>query len=210
LDTQSGHGAAEPFGRRAVVYLQWGCLLTIVFLVTYGTTNWLAAQRSARLHLYLNWELQAPFLPWMIYPYLSFNLFMAVPLFLLDCARIRAFGKSLLAVTLIAAAFHLVLPAELGWSRPASVSDYPVFDKLFQLDKPHNLVPSLHIGYSFVALAVIWSATKHAWSKALAVAWMAVMTSSVILVHQHHLIDVAGGLALGAVCYGRFSCNRRT
>ena len=42
---------AKDFGRRLALYLCLSVGLTLLFAVTYGTTNWLASRRSDLYHL---------------------------------------------------------------------------------------------------------------------------------------------------------------
>jgi hypothetical protein len=195
---------AEPFSARLTAYLRWSLALALLFVVTYGSTNWLAAMRPARFRLYFDWELAIPFVPWMIWIYLSVQVFLALPLFVLDAAGISRLGRAFALATLAAAVIHLALPADLGWPRPATVVGYRIFEPLFSIDRPHNLAPSLHIVYSALACMAIWSAAKRVWIKALAAVWLALLVCSVALVHQHHLVDIASGLALAALCNRRF------
>src|SRR5206468_642501 len=84
-------------------------------------SNWLAGRRSNLFRLYLDWELGIPFVPWMIYVYLSINFFLALPVFVLDIDDIRRFAKAFAWVTLAAALAHQLLPTQLGWQRPAQL-----------------------------------------------------------------------------------------
>jgi len=168
--------------------------------LTYGSTNWLAAMRSARFRLYFDWELAIPFVPWMIWVYLSLQVFLALPLFVLGTAGISRLGQTFALVTVTAAAIHLALPADLGWPRPTAVPGHPAFERFFSIDRPHNLVPSLHIGYGALTFMAIRRGTKRMWIKRLAAVWLAWLVCSVSLVHQHHLADTASGLALAALC----------
>ena len=176
--------------------MRWAIAVIVVFLATYGATNWLAEQRATRFRLYFSWELGIPFVPWMIYVYFSFNLLTALPLFLRNAAAIERLGRAYLVATLIAAVIHAILPTDLGWARPAAVPGHPVFARLFAADRPHNLVPSLHVAYSALAVFSVWAATKRWWLRLLTAAWLAALIASVLLVHQHHLADVAAGLVL--------------
>jgi hypothetical protein len=48
----------------------WLCLLGPFFFLSYGTANWLAAQRAEVGSVVFDWEHAIPFLPWTIVPYL--------------------------------------------------------------------------------------------------------------------------------------------
>ena len=189
-----------------MVYLRWSAILTVLFLVTYGGTNWLASLRQTRFHIYFGQELAIPFVPWMIWVYLSLQVFFVLPLLVLNSTGLSRFGEAIALATLIAAAVHLLLPAELGWARPASVPGYSIFSRFFSFDRPHNLVPSLHVAFSALTCLVVWSATRNQWIRCIASLWTVTLICSVALVHQHHMADVASGLLLAAICfrwYGR-------
>jgi membrane-associated phospholipid phosphatase len=192
---------AEAFGRRAACYLRLSVSLAMLFIVTYGSTNWLSGLRSHLFRLHFDWELGIPFVPWMVYVYLSINLFLALPLFVLNTGDIRRLAKVFGMATLAGALAHLLLPAQLGWERPLHVAGYPVLAWLFVLDRPHNLVPSLHVGYSVLVGAVVWRRAGALWLRVVVGMWMALLVMSVLLAHQHHLVDVVSGVALGVVCY---------
>jgi membrane-associated phospholipid phosphatase len=182
------------------VYFRWSVALTLLFLTTYGFTNWLAGMRSARFRLYFDGELAIPFVPWMIWVYLSLQVFMVLPLFVLNTEGISRLGRAFALATIGAAAIHLILPADLGWLRPAAVPGYPIFERFFSIDRPHNLVPSLHVAYGALTSMALWSGTRRMWLRLLSAAWFALLVCSVSLVHQHHLGDTLSGLALGALC----------
>jgi len=97
----------------------------------------------------------------------------------------------------------------LGHTRPTTVPDFaPVFAAMYQLDLSHNLVPSLHITYSSLIVWVIAHALADSqrgrlWTTLLR-GWLTLIAASVLLVHQHHLLDVLAGLALGRYCYNRY------
>jgi membrane-associated phospholipid phosphatase len=164
--------------------------------------------RAARFHLYFDRELAIPFVPWMIWVYLSLQVFLALPLFVLDTAGISRFGWTIALATVAASAIHLALPTDLGWARPAVVPGYPIFERFFSMDRPHNMAPSLHVTYSVLAFLVMWNGTKRMWLKLLFAVWLALLVGSVSLVHQHHLVDIASGLALAALCYRWFRARR--
>jgi len=191
---------AEPLTIRFKLYLRWSLGLTLLFLMTYGFTNWLAGMRSTRFRLYFGWELAIPFVPWMIWVYLSMQAFLALPLFLLNTTGISRFGRTIALATLAAFAIHLTLPTDLGWTRPVAVPGYPVFARCFAMDQPHNLVPSLHVTFSALSFLVIWNCARRTWVKLLSAAWFALLVCSVLLIHQHHLVDIVTGLVLALLC----------
>jgi membrane-associated phospholipid phosphatase len=103
-------------------------------------------------------------------------------------------------ITLVGAAIIFVLfPTDLGFSRVIP-TDFPfnvIFENIHNLDKPHNLVPSLHVTFSALAFfAVVEMHRSKKWLHAILAVWMMGIAASVIFTRQHHVLDIAGGLLL--------------
>jgi membrane-associated phospholipid phosphatase len=157
--------------------------------------------------LYFPFEAAAPFVPWMAYVYASVNGLLLLPLFVLDRKGIGRLGRAFAAATLVAAGFHLAVPADLGWERHAA-DEQRLLAAIYAVDRPHNLFPSLHVAYSTLAALAVWRSGRAAWVRAGAAVWLAALAASVVLVRQHHLMDVAGGLWLGAAGAGAFGLGQ--
>ena len=76
-----------------------------------------------------------------------------------------------------------------------------IFQALYALEMPHNLVPSLHVAASILLIAALWRSLPPVWIRTGLVLWGLLFCASVLLVHQHHLLDMATGLLLGYLCY---------
>ena len=179
----------------------YGCYFLVVgvlFVVGYGGSNWLAAQRLQQLHLYLPAELAIPFIPEMIAPYLSINLLFALPLFRLGAEELRLLGRQLIATTLIATAFFLCVPTALGFTRQTIATDFaPAYQLLYLLDYPYNCVPSLHVAYASQIVFALAARGSHRLRASLAL-WLSLIMVSTVLTHQHNILDLACGLLLAA------------
>jgi len=195
----STDGWRMPPGReRFRRYLLLGLGLYLLFFLVYGGLNLLTSLRSQRLHLYLDWELGIPFWPEMMLGYASLLVLFLLPPFALAPAALTGLARRFVHTTLIAAVAFLLFPAESGFERLEVPGWYgPVYGLLYTLDFPHNLVPSLHVAYSTLTLAALGSVSGP-WLRGLFAFWLGIICLSTLLVHQHHLLDVAGGLALGA------------
>ena len=173
----------------------------LLFISIYFFTNWSASQRLDPLHLYTSWELEIPLVPAFIWVYISAYLCCLLPLFLLTPDQIKAFGRSILKCILIAGAIFFLFPAKLGFPREHFVEGYDgIYQLLYKLDQPYNLVPSLHVG---LAVAMVQTVTTYVTHRGLRWAlhvWVALIICSVVLVHQHHLLDVVTGFALAWGC----------
>jgi membrane-associated phospholipid phosphatase len=186
----------------ALFYARLALPLSLLFGVVYFGTNWITTRRADTRSLYLEWELAIPFVPSMIYVYASLLLLLLLPAFTLTRSQLIALARSLVAALFIAAAIYLLLPADLGFVRPDHVPGYnAVFQALFALEMPHNLVPSLHVATSALFIAVLYRGLSSAWIRGGLILWGLLLCASVLLVHQHHVLDVVSGLLLGYLCY---------
>ena len=187
----------RPARQDVLVYARWALFLDVLFIVVYGTCNWITSQRSDLLHLYFDWELAIPFAPAMVWVYLSLFALFPLPAFALRAPDLRTLGRRLCFATLVSAVFFLLLPARLGFERAAAVPEHEIaFGVIYFLDLPHNLVPSLHISWSGLILGSLRAVSPRPVRRLLEL-WFALICVAVVLVHQHHVLDVIGGLLVG-------------
>lgn len=182
---------------------RWALINLIAFGVLYPLVNWLTGFRTSTFALYLDSELAIPFLPAWIWIYLSINLLILLPPLFMRASDIPLLGKRMLVATVSGCAIFLLLPARLGFERviPGDLRYQSIFDGLFQLDAPHNLVPSLHVTYAALCIVSLRAAASVKPLRAAWGVWLLAIMASTVLVHQHHLLDVASGLLLAvAIC----------
>ena len=182
-------------------YCGYSLALNVQFALVYGVTNYLAAQRDHTWRLYFDSELAIPFVPGFIAVYGSLGLLLVLPLIALERRELKPFALAFALVTVIAGFVFLLLPAQLGFARTALAPGYEaIYAALYQLDLPHNMAPSLHVAYSVLTVAAAVRG-KAGWVGALLGVWLAAICASVLLTHQHHVIDVISGLVLGVLGY---------
>ena len=184
-------------------YFYWLLWISVAFFTVYPTCNWVTMQRTDALGLYLPAELAIPFVPEFVWAYLSLYLLFLIPPFFLDHQRMNILGRQLIAATIFCGLVFLLLPTQLGFERsiPADPFYSALFADLFAIDLPHNMVPSLHVTFSALILFTLSDNPRRAPAKALFLAWLVLICASTILVHQHHLLDVATGLLVAAFLY---------
>ena len=171
------------------------------FFLVYGWCNEFTARRGDVGTFYFAWERLIPFVPVMIVPYLSLDLFFSGSFFLCrDRAELGLLSRRLaLAIGLSAAGF-LLFPLRFAWSRPAVEGWLGVlFAPLNALDRPFNLCPSLHISLRSLVWTVYGRHTRGPLHHLLHV-WFYLISLSTLLIYQHHLIDVIGGWVVAMVC----------
>ncbi|HEY4469293.1 MAG TPA: phosphatase PAP2 family protein [Klebsiella sp.] len=190
----------ESFATRLKSYLLWMLPVSVVFFGLYPTINIFTTTRSDTLALWLPAELSIPFIPVFIWVYLSMYLIILVPLFFLNLREQKRLAIELMVVTIVGAMFFLLFPARLGFVRqlPDDPLYHALFSQLLSLDRPHNLVPSLHVAWSCTVVSAI-SRRSRGWIVVVLYFWFTAIALSTLFVHQHHLLDVVTGLLLSLV-----------
>jgi membrane-associated phospholipid phosphatase len=191
----------RPLGEALV----WSIFLSVLFLIVYGGCNAINASRAHAGHFYLPWELRIPFVPVMVIPYMSIDLFFFFSTFLCDDRfELRVHGKRLILAIAVAGACFLLFPLRAAFVRPEVPGALGVIFRFFWgLDHPYNLAPSLHVALCWL-LWRIYSRPTRGVVRAVLGVWFALILVSPVLTHQHHLIDVALGGFLGALCLAIF------
>ncbi len=177
--------------------------LSALFLVVYGGCQWITAQRTDVGVFYFSWERALPFVPALILPYLSIDLFfVAAPFLFREPAALRTYAIRVTVVILVAGAFFLLLPLRYAFPRPR-VGGWQgaLFDGFRALDAPTNLFPSLHAALLWLLVGV-YARQLRGVVRAIVLGWFVLIALSPVLTRQHHVADIAGGLVLAAAtCY---------
>ncbi|QXZ11455.1 hypothetical protein KUF54_15810 [Comamonas sp. Y33R10-2] len=181
--------------------------MLIASYAVYPTANWLASLRASRFDFITPWDAMIPLVPEFIFVYFSFFLFLTLPYWLVDQPELSALGKRQILGTLICGVVFVLFPANLAFERviPEEEPYRRIFSLMFLVDKPHNLLPSLHIVYSALTGLAICQTQWHKGRIGLCAVialWSVAICASTMLVHQHHILDVVTALLLVAVLYG--------
>ena len=182
--------------------------LSLLFMVVYGGCNWITAHRSGVGTWYYSWEHIIPFVPVMIVPYMSIDLFFVAGPFLCQSREeLRAFTRRIIFAILIAGGCFLLLPLKIAVACP-HVNGWmgAIFNILHGFDQPYNLVPSLHITLRTILADLYARHTKGA-LRAASHVWFSLIGFSTVLTYQHHIVDVIGGFILAAICFYLFREN---
>jgi membrane-associated phospholipid phosphatase len=175
--------------------------LSVLFLLVYGGCIWITSRRSDVGVFYFRWERGIPFVPFMILPYLSIDLFFVTAPFLFRTEReLRVFAWRVAAAILIAGFFFLLVPLRFAFPRPQAGGWLgAVFDWFRGLDAPYNLFPSLHAAL-LLLLVDAYARNLRGLVRSVVLFWFLLIALSPLLTHQHHVIDIIGGLVLAAGC----------
>jgi membrane-associated phospholipid phosphatase len=176
--------------------------LSILFLVVYGGCNWITSQRSDVGVFYFAWERAIPFVPFLILPYLSIDLFFIAAPFLCGTEReLRVFSRRVTAAILVAGICFLLFPLRFAFERPPA-NGWPgaLFDWFRGLDAPYNLLPSLHAAF-WMFLVPLYLRHTRGFVRSVVMFWLALVGLSPVLTYQHHVIDIITGFALAGYCF---------
>ena len=184
---------------------QFSALLSLLFLVVYGATNWVTSLRSDVDIVAFAWERHIPFVPWMIVPYMSIDLFfIAAPFVCRTKNEARLLAKRITFAIIVAGICFLLFPFRFAFERPSASGWLGVmFDQFRAMDQPHNLLPSFHITLRTILATVYLKYARGFW-RILCHVWFSLIGFSTLLTYQHHLLDVAGGFVLAAYCFYLF------
>ena len=194
----------QPISRWTAAKFSLG--LCALFLVVYGFCNRVTEYRSDVGVWVYDWERYIPFVPLMIVPYMSIDLFFAAAPFLCrDRAELRTFARRIVFAVLVAAVFYLSMPLKFSFERPPADGVLGlVVNNFRKMDLPYNQFPSLHIALRTI-LADLYARRTRGPLRWSLNAWFSLIGVSTVLTHQHHVIDIAGGFALGLLCLYLFN-----
>jgi fatty acid desaturase len=185
----------------------WAAVLcTLAFLLLfgllYGGASLLSAAVPWRISVALPIERSIPFLPAAAAVYLSTLPFLALaPFVLRRRSELVPLFTAMVAATAVAAVFFLLLPVEPAYpARHAEGAAGAVFAVADALNLERNELPSLHV--ALVLCAALAYRRRLGRAAALPLfAWVAAIAASTLLMHEHHLADLAAGTALAAGCW---------
>lgn len=197
MNARADAGASPLWGRS----IAWLLFLGPFFFLSYGYTNYLAAERAVADALFFGWERHIPFVPWTILPYWSIDLFYGLSFLLCrDRLAVDRHALRLLTAQLISVAFFLAFPLHFTFERPHVDGLFgALFDALMGFDQPYNQAPSLHISLLVIIWARFAAGTPARW-RPLVHVWAALIGVSVLTTFQHHFIDIPTGALAGLFC----------
>ncbi|MFN8369174.1 MAG: phosphatase PAP2 family protein [Bacteriovoracaceae bacterium] len=191
----------KPFSIARSLFFAQKLIKTVgIFLLLYLTCNWISSQREDLHEFYFNWELTLPFYPWMIFIYISAYLYPIVQFLYLEEKQIASTGFATEVCAYIASIIFILFPAKLGFARTVPTGYEKSFERLFTIDLPHNLLPSLHVAFATLWTLVLFEVLPK-WGRWVIGIHCFLVWVSVILVRQHHFLDIVFGFILGLVGY---------
>jgi membrane-associated phospholipid phosphatase len=142
-----------------------------------------------------------PVVPVFAIPYVSLIPYIGVSLIVFLFFRVRVYRSAaitMIIVWFISYAFYFFLQSYIA--RPQITGTDPfsgMIRSIYASDRPYNDFPSLHTSLSTIIAIHCWRLDRRIGVPAAM--WTALIVASTVLVKQHYLADVAGGLVLAVV-----------
>jgi membrane-associated phospholipid phosphatase len=192
----SGRSLSIPTWSRLWTGILGALIVSLSFFPIYIGGSMTTGILGQRLHLYAAFELALPFWAPMIIAYLSMFVLFLLPTFQLNESELWVLVRRLVIASLLGGLVFLALPSEVGFAERADAGRWqPLYDLVYSIDGRANAAPSFHVIYtSTILLALMEVATPRL--RMLYALWLVVVCASTVLTHRHHLLDVAGGLAI--------------
>ena len=196
----SGYSPENPVSWRRAFAHAVG--LSILFGVVYGGASYFTSLRTDVGTWRYDWEKYIPFVPIFIIPYMSIDaLFFAAPFLCSDRRELSLLSRRIALGVIVAGLCFLIYPLQLAEERPAMEGWLGIVWSWFiGLDRPFNLLPSLHITLRTLLAPTYARHTRGALQIILSV-WFSLIGFSTLLMHQHHVVDVIGGFILATACF---------
>ncbi|HYU30719.1 MAG TPA: hypothetical protein VEW48_01030 [Thermoanaerobaculia bacterium] len=181
-------------------YLALAALFVVLFVAVYGGTSWLSVHRHTPPAPHFAFEAAIPFVPGMAWIYLTVPLALALTPFVLRTQReLVPFFFILTAELLVAGVCYLVYPVAPAWPpRVAAGSGAAVFHLADVLNLDDNELPSLHLAFA-ASVVLVFGRRWGPAGRALLWIWLLAVAASTVMLHEHHVLDVVTGTALGVV-----------
>lgn len=172
-----------------------------IFSSVYGGASLLAKLRRPHADFYFPWEMRLPFVPAAALVYLTVPLLLLLTPFILRTWRqFMPFFLTLTVETLIAGLFFLTMPLAQAYpQREADGFFGGVFALTDRLNLDYNKFPSLLIAFAVTA-AIVFGRRCGWLGRSLFALWIVAVAASTMLIHEHQILDLAGGLVLGLAC----------
>ncbi|MGI9272615.1 MAG: phosphatase PAP2 family protein [Woeseiaceae bacterium] len=144
-------------------------------------------------------ERAIPFLPWTIWIYFSFFVFIGSTVFRVED---RLFWQFIISSSLAACiAWSIVLLFPVTFDRPdPAMIDSDLYRQIYtfvhEADPSHITFPSLHVAVTWICNFLLWNRSGRWLRIALGVA----ISLSTLFTKQHLVSDVFGGVALAWFC----------
>jgi membrane-associated phospholipid phosphatase len=198
------NGTSTPLRRGIVAERGWGLIASLLLIPAILGTNLIYEQLNHgpnRIFLQTPLDRALPVVPVFAIPYVSLIPYIAISLLAFLFVRVRVYRSAaitMIIVWFISYACYFFLQSYIARPNITGTDTFSAMIRsVYAGDRPYNDFPSLHTSLSTI-IAIHWWRIDRRVGIAAAI-WTALIVMSTVLVKQHYLADVAGGLPLGIV-----------
>jgi membrane-associated phospholipid phosphatase len=182
----------------------WGLVLSLLLIPAILGTNLIYDSLNHgpnRIFLQTPLDRALPVVPIFAIPYVSLIPYIGVSLIAFLFFRVRLYRSAaltMIVVWFISYAFYFFLQSYIA--RPQVIGSDPfsgLVRSIYASDQPYNDFPSLHTSLSTI-IAIHWWRVDRRIGVPAAIS-TALIVASTVLVKQHYVADLVGGLALAGV-----------
>jgi membrane-associated phospholipid phosphatase len=182
----------------------WALVVTLLLIPAILGTNLIYESLNHgpnRIFLETPLDRALPVVPIFAIPYVSLIPYIGISLLAFLFFRVRVYRSAALTMIIVwfvSYAFYFFLQSYIA--RPAITGTDPfsaLVRTIYASDRPYNDFPSLHTSLSTL-IAIHWWRLDRRIGIPAAI-WTALIVASTVLVKQHYLADVAGGLLLAGL-----------
>ena len=182
----------------------WGLIVSILLIPAILGTNLIYESLNHgpnRIFLQTALDRALPVVPIFAIPYVSLIPYIGVSLVAFVAFRVRVYRSAALTMIIvwfISYAFYFFLQSYIA--RPQIDGSDPLsglIRRIYASDQPYNDFPSLHTSLSTI-IAMHWWRVDRRIGIAAAI-WTGLIVASTVLIKQHYVADVAGGLMFGGL-----------
>jgi membrane-associated phospholipid phosphatase len=195
--------SSTVLGRGITAERGWKLIASLLLIPAILGTNLiyeLLNHGPYRIFLRTPLDAALPVVPLFAIPYVSLIPYIGVSLIAFLFIRVRVYRSAaitMIIVWFVSYACFFFLQSYIA--RPIITGTDPfsaMVRGIYASDRPYNDFPSLHTSLSTIIAMHWWRVDRRA--GIAAAVWTALIVMSTVLIKQHYLADVAGGLAVGA------------
>ncbi|MFZ0128220.1 MAG: phosphatase PAP2 family protein [Candidatus Dormiibacterota bacterium] len=201
---QPSTGLAASLRRGIVAERRSGLIVSLLLIPAILATNLIYDSLNHgpnRIFLETPLDRALPVVPIFAVPYVSLIPYIGVSLLAFMFVRVRIYRSAaltMLIVWFISYGFYIFLQSYIARPHITGTDAFSsMIRSIYAADQPYNDFPSLHTSLSTI-IAMHWWRFDRRIGIAAAI-WTALIVASTVLVKQHYIADVAGGLALAVV-----------
>jgi membrane-associated phospholipid phosphatase len=183
---------------RGVIWLT--VIFGLLFAVVYFGADMVSYGANQRWKVAFDFEKELPFIPAFAIAYLSIiPLLLLAPLIFRSTRDLLPLFCTLSLVVITAGICFLLIPIEKSFPPRQADGIFGIFFNLADtINLSFNDLPSLHVALSLTACAA-FAGRSNAIGKSLFAIWALLITVSTLFIHEHHILDIGGGVVLAGL-----------